>query len=148
MKDNNGLEPMNKEMDEFERRISALLVGSVEALDSRTRAALTRARHVALEQLPRHLVSRQRALWRVWMPTGVLATALLATFLITEYSLPSRSRTAPPLVGATDDFSLFSDPDAFDLSNDLDRNLPDDLDLEFYEWAAGKIVYSGAPTSG
>lgn len=148
MKDNNGSEPMDKEMDEFERRIRARLVASVEALDGRTRSALTRARHVALEQLPRHRFPAQSALWRVWMPTGVLATALLATVLITEHMHPLRSRPAPPLVGASDDFSLFSDPDAFDLSNDLEKNQSDDLDLDFYEWAAGKIVSSSATTSG
>jgi hypothetical protein len=146
MKNNNGAESM--EMDEFERRISARLVESAESLNGRTRSALARARHAALEQLPRHRLSTQHALWRVWMPTGVLATALVVTFLITEHTLPSRSRPAPPLVGASDDFSLFSDPDAFDLSNDLDMNLSDGLDLEFYEWAAGNVASAGAPTSG
>ncbi len=146
MKDKNGAEPM--EMDEFEQRIRARLVESAESLNGRTRSALARARHAALEQLRGHRVSMQRALWRVWMPTGVFAMALLVTFLITEHTLPSRSRPAPPLVGASDDFSLFSDPDAFELSNDLDMNLSDGLDLEFYEWAAGNIASSGAPTSG
>ena len=146
MKNNNGAESL--EMDEFEQRIRARLVESAESLNGRTRSALARARHAALEQLRGHRVSMQRALWRVWMPTGVFATALLVTFLITEHTLPSRSRPAPPLVGASDDFSLFSDPDAFELSNDLDMNLSDGLDLEFYEWAAGNIASSGAPTSG
>ena len=147
MKDNNGPEPIDKDMDEFEQRISARLVGSAESLDGRTRSALARARHAALEQLPQHRLSTQHALWRTWMQTGILATALLLTFLIAEHTLPSRSRPAPPLVGATDDFSLFSDPDAFDLSNGLDINLSDDMDLEFYEWAAGSIVSSGAQTT-
>ena len=147
MKGNSRAEPMDKDRDDFEQRISARLVGSAESLDGRTRSALARARHAALEQLPQHRLSTQHALWRTWMQTGILATALLLTFLIAEHTLPSRSRPAPPLVGATDDFSLFSDPDAFDLSNDLNMNLSDDLDLEFYEWAAGSIVSSGAPTT-
>ena len=148
MKDNKGAAPMDRDRDEFEQRISARLVGSAESLDGRTRSALARARHAALEQLPQHRLSTQHALWRTWMQTGILATALLLTFLIAEHTLPSRSRPAPPLVGANDDFSLFTDPDVFDLSNDLDMNLSDGLDLEFYEWAAGNIASSGAPTSG
>ena len=59
---------------EFERRVAALLTDSADALDGRTRSALTRARYAALEQAARPARS---TLWRGWAPAGAVAMALL-----------------------------------------------------------------------
>jgi hypothetical protein len=113
---------------EFERRVAALLNDSADALDGRTRSALTRARHAALAQAG----APRAASWRAWAPAGALAAGLLvAVFFVGRQGSIDRPGTGTG--GPVDDLALVSDADAYDLSTDADM----DLDADFYEWAAG-----------
>jgi len=125
---------------EFERRVGALLVDSADALDGRTRSALTRARFAALEQA--QPAGRVRtALRSGWAPAGALAMALLVVVFYAGQRTVNGPAMMPAAAGATDDFALVSDADVFDLSSDGDA----DLDSDFYEWAAAT---GGTPGHG
>jgi hypothetical protein len=136
MSGNDGKNGMADEgAGEFERRVSALLVDSVDVLDGRTRSALTRARHAALAQAP-----ARGERWRGWAPAGALAMALLVVVFYAGQRTGNGPAAAPTAVNAVDDLALVSDADAFDLSADGDL----DLDSDFYEWAAA----GGTPGNG
>ncbi len=130
--DSNGMDAGTRE---FERRVGALLADSAEALDGRTRSALTRARHVALEQAAQ---PARGTLWRGWAPAGAVAMALLVVVFYAGQR-PGGDLLVPAPVSSVDDLALVSDADAFDLSVDGDL----DLDSDFYEWAAATGGTSG-----
>lgn len=113
---------------EFEQRLRALLIESSEALDGRTRSRLTQARYAALEQRAREKSSH--ALWRGWAPAGAAAMAVLVTVLYIGHG--SVTPLTPAAGSAFDDIELLADSDALALGADTDQ----DLDSDFYEWAA------------
>lgn len=122
---------LNEEAREFERRLGALLVESADALDGRTRSALTQARFAALEEI-RPAARVRRGLRFAWAPAGAVAMAFLAVLFYAGQPAGNAPLMAPVAVGVADDIALVSDADMFDLSNDGDV----DLDTDFYEWAA------------
>lgn len=130
--DNDSLDPGARE---FGRRVGALLTDSADALDGRTRSALTRARYAALEQAAR---PARRPSWRGWAPAGAVAMALLVMVFYAGQR-PGGQPAVPAALSGVDDLAMVSDADAFDLSVDSDA----DLDSDFYEWAAAKGGTSG-----
>jgi hypothetical protein len=99
------------------------------------RSQLTQARYAALATRP----FWQRSLVRHWAPAG--AAAVLAVLLLVaprgEHPAVSPIASAMP-----EDMELLADSDALQLSNDQD------LDADFYEWAAGEAQGAAAPSLG
>ena len=125
---NDGHDGMDAGAREFARRVGALLNDSAVSLDGRTRSALTRARHAALEGA----APPARSSWRSWAPAGTVAMALLLVVFFVGQR-PGAEPPVPASLGSVDDLALVSDADDFGLSVDGDM----DLDSDFYEWAAG-----------
>lgn len=115
---------------ELEQRVRTLLVDSSEALDGRTRSRLTQARYAALAQ--RATGTSKYATWRGWAPAGAVAMAVLVTVLYMGHGGVNSSPTVPAGSSALDDLDLLADSDALALSADTDQ----ELDSDFYEWAA------------
>jgi hypothetical protein len=132
---------MNNPTDDqaFERRARQLLLDSAEALPAVTRSRLTRARYAALSSRP----SWSRRLSRHWMPAGAgaLAAAVVAVMFVV---MPHGENPAVnPLVGATpEDFEMLADSEAVQLGPD------DEVDYDFYEWAASEATGASAPSIG
>jgi len=122
----------SNEPGEFERRTSALLRDSAEAVDGATRARLSRARAAALEPATR---ARSWLDFRYLAPTGAMAAGVLATVLIFG---PGKSvapvNEAP--ASALYDMDLLADADAFEIAQEAD--------LDFIEWAAAQGEQDGA----
>ncbi len=106
----------------FERRTREVLEESVTRLDGRTRSRLTQARHAALAQGAKP----RQAWWRVALPAGATAAAVLAVVMLNRPPLPADTGSA------VEDIELLADADAPDFEDDSE-------DLEFYEWAAGEM---------
>lgn len=123
------------EHSEFERRVATLLNDSADALDGRTRSALTRARHAALAEA----TAPRSARWRAWAPVGALATGLLVVVFFVGQHGGVQSPVAGASGGVTDDLGLLTDVDGYELSMDTEM----DLDSDFYEWAAASSAASG-----
>jgi len=117
---------------EFERRTRELLLQSAERLPGSIRSRLTQARYAALaaKQSPSQV--------RRWMPAGAVAGVVLALFVVLapHGSGPSLVANSGP---ALEDVDMFSDSDAVSLNGDQD------VDYDFYEWAAEEA--SGSSTS-
>src|SRR5690349_11070221 len=114
---------MSQETDNptpFEKRAQEVLEESTARLDGRTLSRLTQARHAALEQSRRPA----RAGWRLFVPAGAAAAAVLAVVLWT-----GQHRAVEP--GAAEDLEMLADSDA--------PVFAEGDDLEFYEWAADEI---------
>lgn len=130
-----NVEDMNQGTSEFERQVRQLLNDSVERMPAAVRSQLTQARYAALATRP----FWQRSLVRHWAPAG--AAAVLAVLLLVaprgEHSAVSPIASAMP-----EDMELLADSDALQLSNDQD------LDADFYEWAAGEAQGAAAPSLG
>ena len=130
---------------EFERRLRAHLIESSEALDGRTRSRLTQARYAALEQANRSPGTRLFG-WRGLAPAGAVAMALLVTvFYVRQRDgvLPATGLVATAATsGALDDLVLLADVDGYALSSDVDQ----ELDADFYEWAAASALNDGSST--
>lgn len=141
MSGNDEHDTMDAGSREFERRVGALLVDSADALDGRTRSALTRARFAALEHASQPARDARKALWRGWAPAGAVAMALLVVVFYAGQRPGSGAVVAPGTVTVADDLALVTDADVFDLSDDGDM----DLDSDFYEWAAAT---GGTPGNG
>jgi len=120
---------------EFEQRTRELLLQSAERLPGSVRSRLTQARYAALAA---HSSQQSPSLVRRWMPAGALAGVVLALFVVL---MPHGSGTSHvAMVGsALEDIDMLSDSDALPLNGDQD------VDYDFYEWAAGEA--SGSPTS-
>jgi hypothetical protein len=132
---------------EFERRMKAALLESSDALDGRTRSALTRMRHAAIEAGEQRRgvftqwLASSSAVKRGWAPAGALAMALLVTFFFAQQRDVDGGLGGSGVVTALvnpsnslDDLDLVSDAEAYELSADEDF----ELDSDFYEWAAAK----------
>jgi len=130
-----NVEDMNEGMSEFERQVRQLLNDSVERMPAAVRSQLTQARYAALATRP----FWQRSLVRHWAPAG--AAAVLAVLLLVaprgEHPAVSPIASAMP-----EDMVLLADSDALQLGNDQD------LDADFYEWAAGEAQGAAAPSLG
>ena len=124
----------------FEQRARQLLRDSVEGLPAHTRSQLTRARYAALAVRPSWYSG---LLLRRWVPAGagaLAAATLVALFLVAPHG---ESPTVNPLASAApEDLEMLADSDAVQLGRD------DDVDYDFYEWAASEAKGGSAPSLG
>jgi len=122
----------------FEQRARQLLRESVEALPAHTRSRLTRARYAALAARP----SWYSGPLRRWVPAsaGALAAATLAVLFLVG---PSGENPVNVLASAgPEDLEMLADSDGVQLGRD------DDVDYDFYEWAASEAKGGSAPSIG
>jgi hypothetical protein len=123
----------------FEQRARQLLRDSVEGLPAQTRSRLTRARHAALAARP----SWYSGLVRGWVPAG--AGALAAATLAVLFLVGPRGENPAANVLASagpEDLEMLADSDAVQLGRH------EDVDYEFYEWAASEAKGGSAPSVG
>jgi hypothetical protein len=113
-------------MSDFERRTRALLLESSESLPGAVRSRLTQARHAALAV---RSAAPSSSMVRRWVPAGALAGVVLALFVVW---VPHGSGTLRVAMSGTqlEDIDLLTDSDAVTLNGDQD------VDYDFYEWAA------------
>jgi hypothetical protein len=123
---------------EFERRTRALLLQSAEELPGAVRSRLTQARYAALAARPARLTPFARR----WVPLGAAVATLLA--LLVVYVPGGSGPLEGPVANAgLEDIELLSDKDAVPLNGDQD------VDYDFYEWAANEAAAStAAPAVG
>ena len=122
---------------EFERRTRALLLKSAEELPGAVRSRLTQARYAALAARPARLTPFARR----WVPVGAAVAAVLALLIV--YMPAGRGPLEGTLANAgLEDIELLSDNDAVPLNGDQD------VDYDFYEWAANEAAGSAAPAVG
>jgi len=122
---------------EFERRTRALLLQSAEELPGTVRSRLTQARYAALAARPTRLPPFARR----WVPVGAAIAAVLALLIV--YVPAGRGPLESPLANAgLEDIELLSDTDAVPLNGDQD------VDYDFYEWAAAEAAGAAGPTVG
>jgi RNA polymerase sigma-70 factor (ECF subfamily) len=122
---------------DLERRSRALLQQSADALPGAVRSRLTQARYAALAARPvgAHSFARR------WVPAGAAVAAALA--LLVVYVPRGHEVVETPLANAgLEDIELLSDNDAMPL--DVDQDVDDD----FYEWAADVAAGSSVPAVG
>ncbi|MFI4905929.1 MAG: hypothetical protein ACLQFF_12205 [Steroidobacteraceae bacterium] len=122
---------------EFERRARALLLRSAEELPGAVRSRLTQARYAALAARPAHLPSFARR----WVPVGAAVAAVLALLIV--YVPHGRGPLENPVANAgLEDIELLTDNDAVPLNGDQD------VDYDFYEWAATEAAGAAPPAVG
>ena len=123
---------------EFEQRTRALLLDSVDALPGAVRSRLTQARHAALAARPSRL-----SYLRVghWIPAGA-AVAALALVIVFVGPLHSGPSVNPLSNVALEDLGLLTDSD-----DAVTLNADQDVDYDFYEWAAGEAATGAAASS-
>ena len=120
---------LQTEGSEFERRSRALLLESAENLPGAVRSRLTQARYAALAARRSHLPY----LARTWAPAGAVAAVVMALLVL------GPNGSAPPVSAVSnaaleEDIGLLTDSDAVPLNGDQD------MDYDFYEWAAGEAA--------
>jgi hypothetical protein len=130
-----NVEDMNQGTSEFERQVRQLLNDSVERMPAAVRSQLTQARYAALATRP----FWQRSLVRHWAPAGAAAVLAVLLLVVPRGEHPAVSPIASAM---PEDMELLADSDALQLSNDQD------LDADFYEWAAGEAQGAAAPSLG
>jgi hypothetical protein len=120
---------------EFEQRTRALLLASADDLPGAVRSRLTQARYAALAARPSRLPYLRAG---HWIPAGaaVAALALVMVFVGPLHSGPSALSNV-----ALEDLGLLTDSDAVTLNGDQD------VDYDFYEWAAGEAATGGTASS-
>jgi hypothetical protein len=122
---------------ELEQRTRALLLESADRLPGSVRSRLTQARHAALTA---HASQGGWSPFRRLAPAGALAGVVLALFVV----LAPHGTSTPRVVVASaspsmEDIDMFTDSDAVPLNTDQD------VDFDFYEWAANEAA--GGPSS-
>jgi hypothetical protein len=123
--------------DEFEQRARVLLEQSAEQLPGAVRSRLTQARYAALAAQS----ARAPSFARRWLPAGAAAAAALA--LLVVYGPQLRDAGETPISNAgLEDIELLTDNDAVPLNGDQD------VDDDFYEWAAAEAAGAAAPAVG
>jgi hypothetical protein len=128
-------EEMEVGSSEFERRTRALLLQSAEQLPGAVRSRLTQARYAALAA---HVPAQSSVLVRRWMPAGAMAGVVLALFVVLAPHGTGPARVAT--VGAAlEDIDMLTDSDALPLNSDQD------VDDDFYEWAAEEAAGGSGP---
>jgi hypothetical protein len=116
---------------DFEQRTRELLLESAERLPGAVRSRLTQARYAALAA---HTSKPSPSIARRWMPAGAMAGVVLALFVV----LAPRGSTGPPI----EDIDMLTDTEALPLNSDQD------VDFDFYEWAAEEATGAQAPAVG
>jgi hypothetical protein len=130
-------EDQEAELTEFERRTRQLLLESAERLPGSVRSRLTQARYAALAA---HSSRQGPSLARRWMPAGAVAGVVLALFVVLA---PHGTGTAPARIGpALEDIEMLTDSDGLSLNGDQD------VDFDFYEWAANEAAGGSASALG
>src|SRR6202161_1076483 len=130
-------EPCESGSSEFERRARALLTQSAEQLPGAVRSRLTQARYAAIAARS----ARAPSFARRWVPAGAAVAAALA--LLVLYVPPGRGLAENPVANAgLEDMELLADNDAVPLNGDQD------VDDDFYEWAANEADSAGASAVG
>jgi hypothetical protein len=121
----------------FEQRARAMLLQSAEELPAAVRSRLTQARYAALAARP----SRVPSFARRWVPAGAAVAAVLALLIV---YVPHGMGTVESSVanGGLEDIELLTDNDAVPLNGDQD------VDYDFYEWAATEAAGATAPAVG
>jgi len=130
-----NVEDMNAGTSELERHARQLLNDSVERMPAAVRSRLTQARYAALAARP----FWQRSLVRHWAPAGAAAVLAVLLLIAPHGEHPAVS---PLAIAMPEDLELLADGDALQLSKDQD------LDADFYEWAAGEAQGAAAPSLG
>jgi hypothetical protein len=123
---------------EFEQRSRALLLDSAERLSGSVRSRLTQARHAALAARTSH---GSGLFYRRWMPAGALAGVVLALFVVLAPHGAGTGRVAAASP-ALEDMDLLSDSDSLPLNADQD------VDFDFYDWAANEAASGSSPAIG
>ncbi len=118
---------------EFERRTRALLQDSADALPAAVRSRLTQARFAALEG--RRSPAAAAALTRRWMGAGAATAAVLVALLLLAPRTEGPGVPAPA-GGSLEDLELLAESDAVPLNDD--QSTDQDVDYDFYEWAANE----------
>jgi hypothetical protein len=120
---------------EFEQRTRQLLNDSAERLPAAVRSRLTQARYAALASRP----FWQRSRVRTWAPAGAAAVLALVLIIMPR----GENSAANPLAGATpEDLAILADNDALQLGKEQD------VDADFYEWAAGEAQNATSSSVG
>jgi ferric-dicitrate binding protein FerR (iron transport regulator) len=126
-------EPTKEDSSEFERRTRALLLQSADELSGALRSRLTQARHAALAAHP----ARPPSLALRWLPAGAAVAAMLA--LLIMYVPLGKSTMENPVTNAGfEDIEMLTDTDTVPLNGDQE------VDYDFYEWAAAEAGDGGA----
>ena len=125
----------------FEQRTRELLLQSADALPGSVRSRLTQARYAALAA---HSSKAAPSFTRRWMPAGAVAGVVLALFVVlvphgSSNNMARLAMAGPPII---EDIDMLTDSDALPLNGDQD------VDFDFYEWAAEEANGASAPTVG
>jgi hypothetical protein len=124
----------------FEQRTRELLLQSADALPGSVRSRLTQARYAALAA---HSSNRSASFGRRWMPAGAVAGVVLALFVVLAPHGSSNNAGLLALTGAPiEDIDMLTDSDTLPLNADQD------VDFDFYEWAADEAAGASAPAVG
>lgn len=126
-------------MTEFEQRTRELLLDSSECLPAAVRSRLTQARYAALAA---GTSGQSQSMFRRWAPAGAMAGVVLALFVVlAPHGTGTPGRVA--VSGAQfEDIDLLTDSEALPLNSDQD------MDYDFYEWAANESDSNSGPTVG
>jgi hypothetical protein len=126
---------------EFEQRTRTLLLESADGLPGALRSRLTQARFAALEAHRSGALVRSRA-W-IGAGAGAAAAAVLVALLV-FVPHPGSVPVTAVAGAAVDDLALLAESDAVPLNEDQD------VDYDFYEWAANEAsnATEAAPSVG
>ncbi|HEY1724513.1 MAG TPA: hypothetical protein VGF89_03750 [Steroidobacteraceae bacterium] len=129
-------DPIEDGSSDFERRTRALLLQSADELPGAVRSRLTQARYAAVAAP----AARGSSLALRWLPAGAAAAAMMA--LLVMYVPLGKSTMENPVTNAGfEDIEMLTDTDAVPLSGDQE------VDYDFYEWAAAEAGDGGAAPS-
>jgi hypothetical protein len=120
---------------QFEQRTRELLLTSADALPGSVRSRLTQARHAALSV---RSTNQAPSLARRWMPAGAMAGVILALFVVLAPHGSSNNPGGPSM----EDVDMLTDSEALPLTGDQD------VDYDFYEWAAEEAAGASSPAVG
>ncbi len=143
-----NVEQADPDGSEFEQRARALLEQSADRLPGAVRSRLTQARYAALAARSASPARSAGApsFARRWVAAGAAVAAALA--LLVVYLPIMRDGAQNPLGNAglanagLEDIELLTDNDAVPLNGDQD------MDDDFYEWAADEAAGATAPAVG
>jgi hypothetical protein len=122
---------------QFEQRTRELLLTSADALPGSVRSRLTQARYAALSV---HSTNQAPSLARRWMPAGAMAGVVLALFVVLAPHGSSNNAGGPSMEDV--DIDMLADSEALPLTGDQD------VDYDFYEWAAEEAAGASSPAVG
>jgi hypothetical protein len=123
----------------FEQRSRELLQRSAEALPGSVRSRLTQARYAAIAA---RSSKASPSFARRWMPAGAVAGVVLALFVVLAPHGSSNSIRVASAGPSMEDLDMLTDSDAVPLNGDQD------VDFDFYEWAAAEAAGASAPAVG